>query len=435
MATPTTASARPVPDTTGARDEKPNALDLQLQDTAYWNQHSTEVLASLLASSGSYTPSEIDSHIDFVQRNVIPCLGPEPARAHAPTYYLAPAPSPFEPSLNFTDASGPNPAVRFTFELLGPNGCSPSDPVAAHAATQLLPRLAAVTPGTDMRWVNAFAPALLLTDQEAADLKDKLPPWLKRVPQCAVAYDLDGGERAMKVYFYPMVKHIATGKRSEELVFDVIRRLEPLGPKFGPALDVLEDYLRGADEAAPIKVLGIDAVDPEVTKARLKVYMRRKSTAFNVVRDAVTLGGRVVDPETLKGLEVLKGIWHLLLDEPEGIADDNWNKPPNDPTNEHWGLALGIELTPGRATPQVKVYVPAWQYARSDAAMVKNMEKVFQTRNWLWGKDGRYGKMLEGAFGKHQVEMDRVLHSYISFAYTEKTGLYMTTYFAGPAEA
>ncbi|KEY72236.1 hypothetical protein S7711_00235 [Stachybotrys chartarum IBT 7711] len=433
MATITSLNSQPIPSTNSTGQESPSDLELQFRDETYWNEHCTQVLAKLLSVSGGYSVGAQATHIDFVGRHVVPCLGPEPSRAHAP-YFLAPAPSPFEPSLNFTDKS-PDPAVRFTFELLGPDGCSKADPVAAAAAMQLLPKMAALTPGADMRWVNTFAPALLLTSAEAELVKTRLPPWLKRVPQCAVAFDLDGNNRVMKVYFYPMVKHLATGKSSQELVFDVIRRLEPGGPAFGPALDLLEDYLQNADDAAPIKVLGIDAVDSEVTKARLKVYMRRKSTAFSVVRDAVTLGGRLDDAETLKGLELLREIWHLMLDEPDGIKDDDWSKPPNDPENEHWGIALGIELTPGKPRPQVKVYVPAWQYARSDAAMVDNMKRIFQGRSWQWGENNRYGEMLEAAFGKHQVEMTKILHSYVSFAYTEKAGLYMTTYFASPAEA
>ena len=141
----------------------------------------------------------------------------------------------------------------------------------------------------------------------------------------------------------------------------------------------------------------MDCVDPTKEKARIKVYSRNKSIAFSAVREAMTLGGRVTDPVTLKGLDELRSVWHLMLDEPDGIQDDDWDKPSKDPTSGYSGLAFSVEIAPGETRPETKIYVPTWLYARNDAAVFNNLEKLFKQRGWLKGDESKYRRCAENA--------------------------------------
>lgn len=143
--------------------------------------------------------------------------------------------------------------------------------------------------------------------------------------------------------------------------------------------------------------MGIDCVDEaSLSDARVKLYVYTLSNSFETVRDYVTLGGRLQDETTLKGLDILHDIWHLLLQEPEGVNDD-YNKPVNDGSILCQKLYFSFEMRPGRELPEVKSYVPTWNYVRSDAETVQNYEEVFRRCGYEWGEEGRYKKLFESA--------------------------------------
>ncbi|ERF69448.1 hypothetical protein EPUS_07852 [Endocarpon pusillum Z07020] len=155
------------------------------------------------------------------------------------------------------------------------------------------------------------------------------------------------------------------------------------------------------------------------------------------------------DEITLNGLAILRDIWHLLLQEPEGVNDD-YNKPINDGTLLCQRTYFSFELRPGRELPEVKTYLPTWNYVRSDVETVQNYEEV--CRRWrlrVWK-----GGQIQGAFRKcfvcpppilnansHQPfifsgpvnhSRPRPVHCDASFLYSEKKGTYQTLYFSPP---
>jgi DMATS type aromatic prenyltransferase len=154
-----------------------------------------------------------------------------------------------------------------------------------------------------------------------------------------------------------------------------------------------------AERSVPsIELVGIDCVDEaSLSDARVKLYVHTMSNSFNMVRDYVTLGGRLQDKTTLKGLGVLRDIWHLLLQEPEGLVDDDYSKPLNDGSMLCQRLYFSFEMRPGREFPEVKTYLPTWNYVRSDEATVQNYEQVFRKCGQEWGEEGRYRKVFESA--------------------------------------
>lgn len=136
----------------------------------------------------------------------------------------------------------------------------------------------------------------------------------------------------------------------------------------------------------------MDCVDPK--DARIKIYMNIRSNSWNNVVDVMTLGGRLNDEHTLKGIEILKGLYHLLRDEPEG-HDDDWSKTEHITGIPFSGLQFSVELTASKAIPEVKLYVPMFQYAETTTKALENFETVLKKLDHEWGHTERYTSTMK----------------------------------------
>ncbi|KAM0333536.1 hypothetical protein ACHAQA_002201 [Verticillium albo-atrum] len=405
-----------------------SSLYIPQRDQAFWRQRTSETLAGLMRHAGSYTEAQMRSHLGLLTELVVPSLGPRPGH-EAPTLPLLTSNnSPFEPSWNLTDTGAS--AIRFSFEPLGRRGGDPSDPFAQRIVSALLPALAARAHAVDLQWFTSLQDSLFLTDAEAAAAKSHLPPGA-RAPTSFLAFDLDGDRAVFKAYFFPILKHIATGRPAEDITFSAIRAL-PQAAALAPAAARLEAWLAAAPVPVPVEMLAIDCVAP-AAGARVKVYGRTESNAFDVVRAVATLGGQVSDAATAAGLDALSGLWGLLHNEPRGMAPAD-TKAPRVRDTRHKGVCYGFELRPGCAWPETKIYVPVWQYADSDAVIARNLADIFRQRGWAVGE--RYEDAIPACFPRTDAAKSTGTHSYVSFAFSEKKGVYMTMYYSiKPQEA
>ncbi|KAM4066345.1 tryptophan dimethylallyltransferase domain-containing protein [Hirsutella rhossiliensis] len=100
----------------------------------------------------------------------------------------------------------------------------------------------------------------------------------------------------------------------------------------------------------------------------------------------MTLGGRLQDKNTLKGLSILRHVWHLLLQKPEPIKDD-YDKSINSGSSH---------------------------------------KLLFQLR-----RGGREVlKAFESGFGPVNYHRERAVHCDTSFQYSGEKGIYQTLYFS-----
>jgi DMATS type aromatic prenyltransferase len=359
--------------TTVAGNEE-HIISASNEDITFWSDHCLPVFSSLLSSTGSYTPEQQESHVNFFKQHIILGIGPKPVSGAA--YLLAHTGSIIETSINFTDAG--KPIIRFIFQPLHIEG---------------IPQAI----GADMTWYHQFASVFIASKEEKTILKAKLPPQLARIPDCLLGFDLHPEKRSMKAYFAPLYKHILSGENTDHVIFDLLKRLEPLGERFVPALAKLEEF-RAAEPQRNIDVVGIDCIKPE-DGARVKLYTRLfpNLNTFSLVEHHLTLGGRVNDQTTLEGIEILRGIWHLLLDEPEGFAESQTHKQEIDPDSPHSGIMISWEVQPGKDSPSPKLYVPLWKFCTSNKSILARYVKVFDKFGWTWGKGGGYKTMIEKA--------------------------------------
>lgn len=343
-------------------------------DVAFWRQHCLPAFSSLLKSTGTYTPEQQESHIKFFTEKIIPCIGPKPTVGAAPL--LAHTGSVLETSINFCDAA--NPIVRFIFQPMDSIKGIPEDL------------------GADMTWFRRFASEFCMTEEEKKTMEAKLPE-LAYIPQCLLGFDILPGSRSMKGYFSPLLKHMLSGGNTDELIFKVMRSLAPGPEGFGPALDLLEAF-RSTENVQKIDVVGLDCIDPNAG-ARIKLYTRLHphENNFSQIEHHLTLGGRLTDEQTLGEVELLRDIWHLLLDEPEGFTEKDESKKEIGPIDPHSGIMISWEVSPGKPNPSPKLYVPRWKFSSSNAGIGKNYEKIFDKWNWAWGADGQFKRAIEQA--------------------------------------
>ncbi len=146
-------------------------------------------------------------------------------------------------------------------------------------------------------------------------------------------------------------------------------------------------------------MVGIDCLDPTTHQdGRVKVYFHTGSNTFAAVRDVVTLGGRLDDEFTLKKVDLLRSVWHLLLNEHDGGLDehdkiDTWSKQERAPGTPFSGLLYSVDLAAGRGMPDIKTYVPVFQYAERSETVGRNTDAILRMLGHEWGRTGRFSEV------------------------------------------
>ncbi|KAG6038915.1 hypothetical protein E4U41_003533 [Claviceps citrina] len=417
-----------------------NAASSREADIQYWTKHSEPVLRSLLRAAGSYTEEDTAVQLRILSQLAIPTMGPRPSKAAGPST-LTRGGTPFLPSINVSSKGN---CVRYCWEMIGARGKDSDDPLAMQVTRDTVDKLAARF-GLSTKWTDALLSTFALTRAEAQKVVEMAPRGFASVAPDGVGVeapptsflfgmtglDLSGSDVAMKLYVITKFKEVLTGKSCAEEVWDMLRSLKPA---FEPeAIGKLQEFFDHDPDSSPFNMITIDCVkEAQLSGARVKIYVSTKSNAFRTVQNYVTLGGKLRDEETIKYLQQLHSVWHLLLQNPEGIPDDEVETPPTNISPFGHKLYFGIELRPGEKSPAIKTYIPTWMYARSDVETIRNYEAVFRALGHPWGEDGVYGKVFREVFGPPTHDRETTIHTDAAFLYSEKTGVYQTLYFSPP---
>ncbi|KAI0885910.1 aromatic prenyltransferase [Annulohypoxylon maeteangense] len=391
-----------------------------------WSKHARPILGGLLGSTGTYTTSEQASHLQFFDEHVAGCLGPEPVESKV-KYLASPdlAGTRFEVSLNLSTRG--KAKVRYNFDLMR-DGAGP-DPFGENNAREMLHRLCTAT-GADTKLMDHLMEALFLSQSETETLRNKIEASL-HIPPAIIAFELEGSQQILKAYF-GVIRKTVTGKSPVDITMNALRDIEPLGYDLSYNLDLLQEYLTTCQGKVNPIMVGIDCLDPKIHQgSRVKVYVHTQSKTFEAVRDVVTLGGRLSDESTLKKVDLLRSVWHLLLGEPDGVPDneiDTWSKKERAPGTCFSGLFFSIDLAAGKRMPDIKTYVPTFQYAEDTDTAFRNTNAALKTLGHEWGQTGRFYEVTNSVLGQQKAHGQ----SCLCFSYTESKGVYLTSYFGMP---
>ncbi|WYZ41978.1 hypothetical protein EsH8_V_000873 [Colletotrichum jinshuiense] len=351
-------------------------------------------LSSLLRWTGSYPAHIQDSHLAFVREAVVPCLKQPPVAADRLHYILTHNHSPYEASVAF--ASHKTAKVRFTVQPLVDPSPAGDDPLGQKGLREKLEGLASAC-GADRTWLDAFVDSVFLTAEEEASLIEKkangrgaagaLPRQI-----CYAGFDLESDEDknrkaviGMKAYVFPQLRALATGRELVDITESVVTRLAEDDKGMLAAWEMLRSFLVSyGEDNINIYFLAIDCLAPRMGP-RLKIYTHTHANSLASARHVFTLGGRLPPSSA----DFLPQVWPLLMDMEDvpQASMEGLEKPLNDPDSKYCGLCFAFEMVPGKAVPQVKMYVPMWQYARDEAGVVERYERILQTQKMMGDHD------------------------------------------------
>lgn len=260
-------------------------------------------------------------------------------------------------------------------------------------------------------------------------------------PTCFLAFDLPNGagEMVLKPYLFPHRRALLERKSTNEVVFEAVRKLDRAeGLELDLALQKVQDFLgmRGAGTSCDvvigegqrvvsnlkemsIEMLSFDCVAP--LKSRVKLYAKTTDTLFSNVSRTYTMGGIRTGAEVDEGLLRLKESWTCLFGHFEDGSEGD-NREDSFARTASKFLFFGFEIAPGKKAVDVKVYVPMWTAGLGGEVATETLGVYFRGLGWdvgvdSWRLDGRGGN--GGGAG----------YTYISFAYSARKGVYVTSYF------
>ena len=286
-----------------------NVLDFPKDDQKLW-WHSTAPMFAKMLQMADYSLLSQIQHLLLYWRYVVPFLGVYPTNEHDNRWLsiLTRYGTPFELSLNCS-----NSLVRYTCEPINTATGTAEDPFNTHAIWEILQKLVAIQSDVNLEWFRYFKKNLTLDAAESAYLLDQGLAKGKIKTQNKLAFDLKGDQFVLKTYIYPELKAIATGKPTQEIMFDSVRRLSEQHSSIRPAFSMLEEYVRsrsGPESTVSARLLSCDLIHP--TKSRIKIYLLERMVSLSAMEDLWTLGGRRSDPSTLAGFHMIQELWDLL---------------------------------------------------------------------------------------------------------------------------
>ncbi|KAJ6050361.1 uncharacterized protein N7446_005401 [Penicillium canescens] len=353
-------------------------------------------------------------------KHVIPFLGVYPTRMNDRWFsVLTRYGTPFELSLNCSHST-----VRYTYEPINAATGSLKDPFNTHAIWDALDRLVPLQNGIDLEFFRHFKNDLTVNDQDAAYLMERKLVRGHIRTQNKLALDLKGGDFMLKVYIYPALKSLATGKSIQDLMFDSVHRICCRYPTLTAPLRTLEDYVnsRGPSSTASPRLFSCDLCDPR--QSRIKIYLLELNVSLEAMEDLWTLGGRRSDKFTLTGLEMIRELWDLIQ-LPTGLR--GYPEPflqLGSIPNEQLPLMANYTLHHDDPMPEPQIYFTT--FGMNDSRVTDGLVAFFD-RHGYTRMAQTYRDSLRAYYPHLDHDTVNYLHAYISFSY-RKGSPYLSVY-------
>ncbi|PYI01306.1 DMATS type aromatic prenyltransferase [Aspergillus sclerotiicarbonarius CBS 121057] len=372
-----------------------------------WWQDVGPLFGRLLQSTG-YSITQQYQYLLFARNHIIPSLGPYPQRWPSVMTYTD---LPIEMSVNFQDnrASTVRVGIEPICELAGTS----SDRFDQVAMEQLVARLSALGPGMgvlDRVLYHHFVRDFGISEAETTKLNQEVFGPHSVQSTYNIGFDFKDTGVATKGYIFLKLKERASGVPMWRLLSESLGRLDAMAGR-GDVVAVRQvvEYMKEGGGFNEYTYLAWDFVD--AAKSRVKVYGVHGDLRLEKAEEVWTMGGRLEDPATLRGLELVRRLWGLL--EGDKLVDVGvlmWN----------------YEIRPGCDMPVPKLYLPL--LGRNDMFVAKTLAQFFQSLGWT-EQARTYVDNVQYLFSDEKLEQSSRLHAWVSLAYTEETGVYVSVYY------
>ncbi|KAJ5158304.1 Aromatic prenyltransferase DMATS type [Penicillium coprophilum] len=307
------------------------------------------------------------------------------------------------------DHSMAPPTARIGWEPVSQKSGSPADPINHDTISRAIDTMTQLNlKGFDTKFLHHMIGSLTATPAEAAEVDRDQLYLLRMKNQVSFGLDLKGGEVSVKCYLYPALKSYLTGNSYRKLLDGAI---QSLGDEVSyPALDTIHEYLEGAGMYNQYSFLGIDCTG--VSKSRLKIYNTIQDVTWSKLQDIWTLGGRFGSHATTqRGLQFIQQFWQLLTSDQDKMAVGIWS----------------YELAPGSTDfPNPKYYFI--MHGMNDMENAQAIVKFYDSIGWH-DLAASYIDSVKGYFPNFESGETSNLIQYVSMAYSEKTGVYLSVYY------
>ncbi|CAG8924602.1 unnamed protein product [Penicillium salamii] len=354
---------------------------------------------------------------------IVPRLGPAPKSDGTPMFksLVAYDGSPFEYSWKWNTSTG-EPDIRYSWEAVGKNSGTPSDPLNHDPSLDYMDKVTQVLPKTDYTWFRHFLAEIYNPDRGfyAKELEAGEPPATTLMH--AVEYNKKA-DFGLKSYFLAR-KLFQGGDPATLQEWDsAIVKLSP--GEAHPGRDALMHFLATSPEGKLMKpnVMGMDNV--ESSKSRLKMYFTSANTSFQSVREIMTMGGICdISEESLQDLRsMILAVLGLPSDFPE---EENISVEATTGGNS-WkdfealceGFIYFFDIAPANGKPEVKFYLTTRKYGADDLTIARNLVDWMNAHGRGAYSDAYMG-MLEKIAEHRGLENGKGMHAYISYQCSQK---------------
>lgn len=175
-----------------------------------------------------------------------------------------------------------------------------------------------------------------------------------------------------KGYFWPQLRSRLTGVSTTDLISNCVERLG-----LAEQWRLIARYINTpAGSSTSPEFVAVDTV--EASRNRLKVYSRCSATNLSGVVSAMTLGDHpaLVNHRGIQhAIANVTHLWRLMFGQD---AVDNDVSQISHHSIYTKGVVIYYDLTPGRAIPMPKVYIPVRHYAKNDAHVCEVMSQYYR---------------------------------------------------------
>ncbi|KAG7006649.1 4-O-dimethylallyl-L-tyrosine synthase [Physcia stellaris] len=378
------------------------------QDADFWWKTTGTVLGLMMQKAG-YSVESLQKHLSFFRRSVAPAMGRSPGADGKPQNWTSFMTDDFTPiELSWCWKAGKAlPVVRYAVEPIARTAGTGHEPLNFRATKELIRKSHSYCSDIELDWLRQCVSELLVqteTPETSADGDDS--------SQIFLAWDLQEHGASLKAYFLPNLRTKQTGQSKLKLMQSCMDKLCVQQPTMADAFSAFSDYVRArvGEDALTVEIAAIDCV--ESSASRVKVYARCRQTAFDSVRDVMTMSG-LLDSENMRtAIASLKELWALVLGLP---ADFDPSAPLPHSQHRTAGILYYFEFKPGAKLPSVKVYIPVKHYGINDLEVAKGLSKFLAGRGNRFADCG-YVEAMQQIFDHRELQAGSGLQTYVTAA-------------------
>ncbi|KAI3321860.1 tryptophan dimethylallyltransferase-domain-containing protein [Xylariaceae sp. AK1471] len=388
-----------------------------------WCQHVGKALGTLLFNAGYSSDVQYRS-LEFFTQLVAPNLGAFPAVTGDYTQswhsFMTDDGCPVELSWDW-GTSDFQPTIRYSMEPIGLHAGTSSDPDNLLTGPAFQDQLIQLLPDMRLEWFNHFGNFFNDRgdgDGESLGIKD-------HNSSIFYAFDLSEGETTAKVYFFLKYRAMSRKQSNLEVLSEAINSAPHSTEGNLHAFSKFSQFLGDASSVGlENEMVAIDLIDP--LESRFKIYFRSRETTFDSVINIMTLGGRTQSPKLQQGLEDLHCLWNALF----GVYPSR-SHPLKEVSHRTAGILYNVEFRLGDEFPVAKIYLPVRHYSQNDGAVIRALDKYFQSHQ-RGSYMTAYTSAMTELFGSKSLVTQSGIQTYVGCTIRPNGTLRVVSYFKPP---